>query len=220
MSFQKLPKFFEINGIKIPSLGLGTAYMSDISEVVYSSIKAGTRLIDTAAVYGSEQGVGKGVKKAIEQGIVKREDLFITTKLSIYNISDPESAIKHSLKMLGLNYIDLYLLHWPKFFNYDKNGKKKNLMPMHVLWPLIEDLVRKKYTKYIGVSNFNVQSLLNLLTFCKIKPIVNEIEFHPYLYQKKLVEFCKREGIVLFGYNRLLRDVIHLKLLMKKREIY
>ena len=91
---------------------------------------------------------------------------------------------------------------------------------MHVLWPLIEDLVRKKYTKYIGVSNFNVQSLLNLLTFCKIKPIVNEIEFHPYLYQKKLVEFCKREGIVLFGYNRLLRDVIHLKLLMKKREIY
>ena len=67
--------------------------------------------------------------------------------------------------MLGLNYIDLYLLHWPKFFNYDKNGKKKNLMPMHVLWPLIEDLVRKKYTKYIGVSNFNVQSLLNLLTF-------------------------------------------------------
>ncbi len=61
--------------------------------------------------------MGKGVKKAIEQGIVKREDLFITTKLSIYNISDPESAIKHSLKMLGLNYVDLYLLHWPKFFN-------------------------------------------------------------------------------------------------------
>jgi D-xylose reductase len=205
MSSHKLPKFFGKSGLKIPSIVLGTAYMSDISEVVFSSIKAGTRLIDTAAVYGSEQGVGKGIKKAIEQGIVKREDLFITTKLAIYNITDPESAIKHSLKMLGLKYIDLYLLHWPKFFDYNKRGKKTNIVPMHILWPSMENLVSKGYTKYIGVSNFNVQSLLNLLSFCKIKPIVNEIEFHPYLYQKKLAEFCKREEILLFGYNPLVR---------------
>ena len=205
MSSKKLPKYFSINELKIPSIGLGTAYMCSVSEVVFSSIKDGTRLIDTAAVYGTEQGVGKGIKKAIEQGIVKREDLFITTKLAIYNITDPESAIKNSLKMLGLKYIDLYLLHWPKYFDYSKNGKKINLMPMHKLWPLMENLVTKGYTKYIGVSNFSVQSLLNLLSFCKIKPAVNEIEFHPYLYQKKLADFCKKEEILLFGYNPLVR---------------
>ena len=190
MYMRNVPKFFWNKLVNIPSIGIGTAYMSSVSEVIFSSIKDGTRLIDTAAVYGTESGVGKGIKKAIDQGIVKREDLFVTTKLSIYDIKDPESGIKRSLSMLGLKYIDLYLLHWPKF--YDCAGKRKtNIMPMHILWPLIENLVTKGYTKYIGVSNFNVQSLLNLLSFCKIKPLVNEIEFHPYLYQKKLVEFCK-----------------------------
>ena len=202
---KNLPKYFQYNEAKIPTIGLGTAYMSNVAEVVYSSIKDGTRLIDTAAVYGTENGVGKGIKKAIDQGLVKREDLFIVTKLSKFDIKNPELAIKNSLKMLGLNYIDLYLLHWPKFFDYSGKNKKTNIVPMHILWPNIEKLVEKGYTKYIGVSNFNVQSLLNLLSFCKIKPLVNEIEFHPYLYQKKLVEFCRRENIFLLGYNPLVR---------------
>ena len=202
---KNLPKYFQYNEAKIPTIGLGTAYMSNVAEVVYSSIKDGTRLIDTAAVYGTESGVGKGIKKAIDQGLVKREDLFIVTKLSKFDIKNPELAIKNSLKMLGLNYIDLYLLHWPKFFDYSAKNKKTNIVPMHILWPNIEKLVAKGYTKYIGVSNFNVQSLLNLLSFCKIKPLVNEIEFHPYLYQKKLVEFCRRENIFLLGYNPLVR---------------
>ena len=202
---KNLPKYFQYNEAKIPTIGLGTAYMSNVAEVVYSSIKDGTRLIDTAAVYGTESGVGKGIKKAIDQGLVKREDLFIVTKLSKFDIKNPELAIKNSLKMLGLNYIDLYLLHWPKFFDYSGKNKKTNIVPMHILWPNIEKLVEKGYTKYIGVSNFNVQSLLNLLSFCKIKPLVNEIEFHPYLYQKKLVEFCRRENIFLLGYNPLVR---------------
>ena len=206
MSAKNLPKYFESQGAKIPSIGLGTAYInSDISELVYSSIKDGTRLIDTAAVYGSEEGVGKGVKKAIKEGIVKREDLFITTKLSKYEMSNPEACIKKSLKQLDMDYVDLYLIHWPKFFDYDKNGNKKNLAPIHKVWPLMESFVEKGYTKYIGVSNFNTQSLLNLLSFCKIKPLVNEIELHPYLYQKKLVEFCRRENIIVFGYNPLVK---------------
>jgi D-xylose reductase len=206
MSENKICKFFEYNGAKVPSIGLGTAFMtSDIAEVVYSSIKDGTRLIDTASKYGSEEGVGKGIKRAIDEGIVKREDLFVTTKLANYEKKDPESAIKQSLKTLGLDYVDLYLEHWPKFYDYEENNKKINMMPMHKIWPLMEKLVEKGYTKYIGVSNYNVQSLLNLLSFCKIKPLVNEIEFHPYLCQKKLVEFCKRENIILFGYNPLVR---------------
>ena len=206
MDGKSVAKFFEYNGAKVPSIGLGTAFMtSDISEVVYSSIKDGTRLIDTASKYGSEEGVGKGIKRAIEEGIVKREDLFITTKLGNHEITDPEAAIKRSLKILGLDYIDLYLEHWPKFFNYNEKGEKTDIMPMHVIWPIMESLVEKGYTKYIGVSNYTVQSLLNLLSFCKIKPLVNEIEFHPYLNQKKLVEFCRRENIILFGYNPLVR---------------
>ena len=206
MSSKNLPKYFESQKIKIPSVGLGTAYMTtDISELVYSSIKDGTRLIDTAAVYGSEEGVGKGVKKAIKEGIIKREDLFITTKLSKYEMTNPESCIKKSLKYLDMDYIDLYLIHWPKFFDYDKKGNKINLVPLHKIWPIMESFVEKGYTKYIGVSNFNVQSLLNLLSFCKIKPLVNEIEFHPYLFQKQLVNFCRREDIILFGYNPLVK---------------
>ena len=201
-----LPKFFESQKAKIPSIGLGTAYINtNIAELVYSSIKDGTRLIDTAAVYGSEEGVGKGVAKAINEGIVKREDLFITTKLSKYEMSEPETCIKRSLQKLNMNYIDLYLIHWPKFFDYDKKGNKINLMPLHKIWPLMESFVEKGYTKYIGVSNFNMQSLLNLLSFCKIKPLVNEIELHPYLYQKKLVDFCRKENIIIFGYNPLVK---------------
>lgn len=178
---------------------------NNITDVIYSSVKDGTRLIDTAAVYMSEEGVGKGIKRAISEGIIKREDLFVTTKLSKFDMAKPEESVKKSLKMLGLDYIDLYLLHWPKFFDC-KNGKKVNITPMHEVWPKMEQLVEKAYTKYIGVSNYNGQSLLNLLSFCKIKPLVNEIEFHPYLYQKKLIEFCIREDIILFGYNPLVKD--------------
>ena len=202
----QLPKYFKSGNTKIPSIGIGTAYMtSDISEIIYSSIKDGTRLIDTAAVYGSEQGVGKGIKKAIKEGIIKREDLFVTTKLSIYDMINPEKGIKNSLKNLDLDYIDLYLIHWPKFFDYDKEGKKIHLAPLHKTWPLMESFIEKGYTKHIGVSNFNVQSLLNLLSFCEIKPLVNEIEFHPYLYQKKLRDFCLKENIILLGYNPLVK---------------
>ena len=206
MSAKTLPKFFESDNSKVPSIGIGTAFMtSDIANVIYFSIKDGTRLIDTASRYGSEEGVGKGIKRAIEEGIVKREDLFITTKLGKHEMTEAEEAIKRSLKTLQLDYIDLYLLHWPKFFNYNEKGEKTHLMPMHKIWPIMESFVQKGYTKHIGVSNYNVQSLLNLLSFCKIKPFVNEVEFHPYLYQKKLSDFCKREKIIIFGYNPLVK---------------
>ena len=177
-------------------LGLGTAQIGNtknISEVVYNSIKSGIRLIDTAEVYGSEVGVGLGIKKAIEEGIVKREDLFIITKCYPYSKNDPENAIKNSLKNLKLDYVDLYLDHWPAFVEINEKGENYNLNPMHILWPKFESLIEKKYTKNIGVSNYNVQSLVNLLSFCKIKPFANEVEFHPYLYQK--------ENIKIIAYN-------------------
>ena len=185
-------------------LGLGTAQIGNtknISEVVYNSIKSGIRLIDTAEVYGSEVGVGLGIKKAIEEGIVKREDLFIITKCYPYSKNDPENAIKNSLKNLKLDYVDLYLDHWPAFVEINEKGENYNLNPMHILWPKFESLIEKKYTKNIGVSNYNVQSLVNLLSFCKIKPFANEVEFHPYLYQKNLLSYCEKENIKIIAYN-------------------
>ena len=185
-------------------LGLGTAQIGNtknISEVVYNSIKSGIRLIDTAEVYGSEVGVGLGIKKAIEEGIVKREDLFIITKCYPYSKNDPENAIKNSLKNLKLDYVDLYLDHWPAFVEINEKGENYNLNPMHILWPKFESLIEKKYTKNIGVSNYNVQSLVNLLSFCKIKPFANEVEFHPYLSQKNLLSYCEKENIKIIAYN-------------------
>ena len=201
-----LPKTFTYQNVQIPTIGLGTSSIStDISEVVYSSIKNGVRLIDTAASYGSEEGIGKGIKKAINEGIIKREDLFIVTKLSNKVKWSPEDSIKTSLKNLGVDYIDLFLDHWPEYYKYNEKGEKVNKLPLHELWPIMESFVEKGYTKYLGVSNYTVQTLLNLLSFCKIKPLVNEVEFHPYLYQKKLNEFCKSENILLFGYNPLVK---------------
>ncbi len=180
---QTLPKYFTLSKDgKVPSIGIGTAGMKKetICDVIYSSIKAGTRLIDTAQIYGTEEGVGLGIKKAIDEGIVKREDLFVTTKLSARDRNDPEESLEESLKKLQLDYVDLYLDHWPKFFDYNEKGEKINIRPLHILWPLLESFVEKGYTKYIGVSNYNVQTLCNLLSFCKIPPVVNEIELHPY----------------------------------------
>ena len=120
----------------------------------------------------------------------------------------PRRWTKKNIKnVIGLDYVDLYLEHWLKFFKYNEKHEIINKLRIHVVWPLMEKLVEKWYTKYFSVSNYNVHSLFNLLSFCKIKPLVNEIEFHPYLVQTKLVEFCIRENIILFGYNPLVKGI-------------
>ena len=116
-------------GNKIPLMGLGTSEMGNVEEVVYHSIKDGARLIDTAAMYGNEDLIGKGIHKAISEGIIKREDLFVITKLNTCDRGDPENAIKESLKKLQLSYVDLYLDHWPFAFKYDGENKV-NKQPM------------------------------------------------------------------------------------------
>lgn len=203
-----LNKYFTLeSGEQIPSLGLGTAFMAEENtpEIVYNAIKNGVRLIDTAENYFREKGVGEGIKKAIEDKIVERKDLFIVTKLSPNERENPEEHILKSLKNLQLDYIDLYLDHWPKFFEYNEKMEKIKKMPMHVLWGKMESFVEKKYTRFIGVSNYNVQSLCNLLSFCKIKPIVNEVEFNPYFNQKDLDTFCRKEKILIFCYNPVMK---------------
>ena len=190
------------NGLKIPLIGLGTSRINPTEDIVYYSINDGIRLIDTAFKYGNEKEVGLGIKKAIDNGIVKREDLFIIGKIWINQRDNPEKALQRTLDKLQLGYIDMYIDHWPTGKNYNHNEEFR-MVPINEFWPKMEKLVEKGLTKSIGVSNYNVQALCNLLSFCKIKPVANEIEFHPYFCQKKLKEFCDKENIAIISYYPL-----------------
>ena len=194
------------NGLACPIIGLGTCAINNVEEVVYQSIKDGTRLIDTASIYKNEEEVGKGIKRAMDEGIVKREDLFVVTKCWVTEKKDPEKALKSSLERLQLAYVDLYLDHWPCGKDYTGENKFENIS-VKDLWTTFEKLVEQGLTKSIGVSNYNVQNLLIVLSFCKIKPVIDEVEFNPYLYQKELKEFCDKEDIKIFAYNPLVKGV-------------
>jgi diketogulonate reductase-like aldo/keto reductase len=197
------PSYYTLaNNQRIPIIGLGTADMNNVANVVYASIKSGVRLIDTAERYQNETQVGEGIKRAIDDKIVTREELFIITKLSTYEKTDPINGCLQSLKRLQVEYVDLFLDHWPSSPKI-KNGKVFPSEPLHVYWPKMEALVEQGYARGIGVCNFNVQSICNLLSFCKIKPVVLQVEYHPYLYQKSLREFCRRFNIQMMAYNSL-----------------
>ncbi len=190
------------NDIEIPLIGLGTSRVKNVEEVVYHSIKDGVRLIDTALLYKNEEDIGKGIKRAIDDGIVKREELYIVDKLWIDDKRDPEKALREALKRLNLDYIDLYLDHWP-CGNVHLKDKDYKTISIFELWPKMESLVDKGLTKSIGCSNYNVQSLFNLLSFCRIKPVANEVEYHPYYSQLELKKFCDLENIALIAYYPL-----------------
>ena len=191
------------NGLKCPIMGLGTALIKDEEHinVVYQSIKDGVRLIDTEPA--NEEFVGKGIKKVLDEGQIKRKELFIVTKLELEEKENPEEALIKSLERLQLKYVDLYLDHWPSCININEPNKKP--IPVNVTWQKMDNLVYLRLTKSIGLSNYNVENMLNVLSICRIKPVVNEVEFHPYLYQKELKEFCDKEEIILFAYNPLVK---------------
>lgn len=193
------------NGMKMPLAGLGTYAIQGLTENVYESIKHGLRLIDTAQFYKNEKEVGEGINRAIKENIVTREDLFIITKIWCTSKHIPEETLTNQLKDLNLTYVDLYLDHWPSQIN-EVDGKIIKT-PNHILWKNMEDLVKKGLTKSIGVSNYNIQSLMNLLSFCEIKPVLNEVEFHPYFHQKELLNFCKNNEIQLLAYNSLCKGL-------------
>ena len=193
------------NSLTCPIIGQGTAGMGkneEIAEVIYNSIKNGCRLIDTASIYGSEEGIGLGLKRVFDEKICERKDLFIITKFNVSERNDPEKSLENSLKKLKIDYVDLLLDHWPASYKY-LNGEKINLNPLHIVWEKMEKCVDKKLSKCIGGSNYNVQTLMNVLSFCRIKPTFLEIEFHPLLFQKNLLHFCNKENIKIISYNPL-----------------
>jgi diketogulonate reductase-like aldo/keto reductase len=203
----------------IPKIGLGTWKMDNdkVYEVVLKAIKIGYRYIDCAWEYENEVGVGKAIKEAIDTGIVKREDLFIVTKLwNTYHRPElVEVNIKDSLKRLNLTYVDLYLIHWPLAFKpgddpYPRvNGHiQYDKVPLCDTWKAMEELTkttkdRPFLTKYIGVSNFPSILLHDLIMYSTIKPVANQIESHLYLQQPDLIKWCEKNDIIVMAYSPL-----------------
>ena len=182
------------NGVKMPWFGLGVFKVKDGSEVIESvkaALKHGYKSIDTAAIYENEEGVGL----AIRESDVPREELFITSKVwnSDQGYESTLKAYENSLSKLGLDYLDLYLIHWP-----GKNKYKET-------WKALEKLYKDGRVRAIGVSNFKIHHLKDLLSEAEIKPMVNQIEYHPHLTQKELHDFCQQEGIQLEAWSPLKR---------------
>ncbi|AIM17826.1 MULTISPECIES: aldo/keto reductase [Neobacillus] len=180
------------NGVEMPWFGLGVYKVKEGSEVIESvkaAIKNGYRSIDTAAIYENEEGVGQ----AIRESGVPREELFITSKVwnSDQGYESTLQAYETSLKKLGLEYLDLYLIHWP--------GKDK----YKETWKALEKLYKEGRVRAIGVSNFQIHHLEELLKDAEIKPMVNQVEYHPHLQQKELLAFCQKEGIQLEAWSPL-----------------
>jgi aldehyde reductase len=192
------------DGNEMPVLGLGTAVLNqeEAYNSVTAAINAGYRLIDGALRYQNERAVGKAIKDAIKARKVTRKELFVTTKLwdNFHHPDRVRDGLYHSLFDLKLNYVDLYLIHWP--FGIHDNGTFSNDDFLDT-YAALENLVREGLVKSIGVSNFNKEQLDKLLTKAIIKPVVNQIEVQPYFQNKELVEYTKSLGIKVTAYSPL-----------------
>jgi diketogulonate reductase-like aldo/keto reductase len=185
------------NQTSIPGIGLGVFQIPDAetAEVVKEGILKGYRLIDTAQIYDNETGTGIGIKEGLKAADLSREELFVTSKVWNAHLSYDETikAFEESLERLGLDYLDLYLIHWP--------GEDAYLDS----WRALETLYRDGKIKAIGVSNFQVHHLEKLLAETEIVPVINQIELHPKLSQKELREFCAKHDIKIQAWSPLMQ---------------
>ena len=231
-----------VTGDKMPIYGLGTSGipLEITKNVVKAAVKSGYRLIDTANDYGNEPQIGQAIKELIDEGVVKRDDLFIQCKLFSANHRKEFVSIDlmETLKDLQLEYVDSYIMHWPhacpgggKIPGLRKNGYHQDHHSKGTMfqlddegyytsdtetrfietWKAMEEMKDKGLAKTIGLSNFNIRQMRELLENCKHHPAINQCECHPYLQQKDLIDFCKNNKIFFQAYSPLGHNVTEIK---------
>ncbi|XXG48592.1 hypothetical protein AAC387_Pa02g2994 [Persea americana] len=211
-----IPEVVLNSGHKLPLIGMGTVQIpppphKQLVSALLTAIEVGYRHFDTALVYQSEEALGEAIAEALRKGLIKsRDELFITSKLwcsdAHHDLVVP--ALKNSLKRLGLEYLDLYLVHIPLGLKpgiYTFLFKKEDLVPMDMksVWEAMESCQNLGLTKSIGVSNFSCKKISDLLSTAKIPPAVNQVELNPGWQQKKLRDFCKEKGIHVVAWGPL-----------------
>jgi len=202
------------NDDTMPAIGLGTwqAAPGEIGAAVHEALRLGYRHLDCAAVYGNEAEIGEALQESFSKGQVRREELWITSKL--WNTAHAHDqvlpALGKTLSDLRLDYLDLYLIHWPvamrpdcRFPKVPEDMISLEKLPTTITWGAMEEAKRSGLAHHIGVSNFSVAKLRDLVAHAKMRPEVNQIELHAYLQQGQMLAFCEQEGITLTAYSPL-----------------